>query len=93
MRPAPYPEMSLGSRASRHASIASPPTPHVVTLLTTVPSSGLRARMMGSNAGLSDVPSPRKRSAHSLVGRPHRPQIWLPCTDPSLRLSIPLRLG
>ena len=52
----------------RQASIASAPVPHFATFSATVPSSGLRARMIGSHPGLSAVPYPFHCFASSVAG-------------------------
>src|SRR5699024_1233868 len=51
-----------------HASMFNPPTPCANTLLATVPSKGLRARIIGSIAGLSAVPQPSHRAASEVAG-------------------------
>ncbi len=52
----------------RHPSTLMAPVPYCVTFAATVPVSGLRARMMGSHAGLSAVPHPCQRFAASVAG-------------------------
>src|SRR5690606_11349327 len=51
-----------------HPSILIAPVPHRSTLSATVPSSGLRARIIGSWAGFSAVPQPSHFLASGVAG-------------------------
>src|SRR5947209_173867 len=75
----------------RQSAMFNPPVPCFNTFFTTLPISGLRARIMGSHAGLSAVPYPFHCTASGVAGSVRYASVGIPTTD-ILRLLPPALL-
>ena len=64
----PFLTVRVASVPTLHPSTLIPPVPCLSTFSATVPQSGLRATMIGSQAGFNAVPQPDHRRAASVAG-------------------------